>query len=43
MEGVINMTNKVVFDEQGNKVLDPLGRFTEEDMACCWASLTKRQ
>ena len=33
LEGVINMTNKVVFDEQGNKVLDPLGRFTEEDIA----------
>jgi diguanylate cyclase (GGDEF)-like protein len=32
LEGVINMTNKVVFDEQGNKVLDPLGRFTEEDI-----------
>lgn len=33
LEGVINMTNKVTFDEQGNKVLDPLGRFTEEDIA----------
>lgn len=33
LEGVINMTNKVMLDEQGNKVLDPLGRFTEEDIS----------
>ncbi len=31
IEGVINMTNKVVNDENGNKVLDNIGRFTEED------------
>ena len=33
LEGVINMTNKVMIDAEGNKVLDPLGRFTEEDLA----------
>lgn len=33
LEGVINMTNKVMIDENGNKVLDPLGRFTEEDIS----------
>jgi diguanylate cyclase (GGDEF)-like protein len=33
LEGVINMTNKVMVDENGNKVLDPLGRFTEEDVS----------
>jgi diguanylate cyclase (GGDEF)-like protein len=33
LEGVINMTNKVTFDDQGNKVLDPLGRFTDEDIS----------
>ncbi|MFO0942824.1 MAG: diguanylate cyclase [Pirellulales bacterium] len=33
LEGVINMTNKVMLDEEGNKVLDPLGRFTEEDLS----------
>lgn len=33
LEGVINMTNKVMVDENGEKVLDPLGRFTEEDIA----------
>lgn len=33
LEGVINMTNKVTLSEDGEKVLDPLGRFTEEDMA----------
>ena len=33
LEGVITMTNKVMHDENGNKVLDPLGRFTEEDIA----------
>lgn len=33
LEGVINMTNKVIVDADGNKVLDPLGRFTEEDVA----------
>jgi len=33
LEGVINMTNKVMVDADGNKVLDPLGRFTEEDVA----------
>jgi len=32
LEGVINMTNKIMIDEYGNKVLDPLGRFTEEDI-----------
>jgi diguanylate cyclase (GGDEF)-like protein len=32
VEGVINMTNKVKVDENGNKVLDPLGRFTQEDL-----------
>lgn len=33
LEGVINMTNKVMIDKEGNKVLDPLGRFTEEDVS----------
>jgi diguanylate cyclase (GGDEF)-like protein len=33
LEGVINMTNKITIDEHGNKVLDPLGRFTDEDIA----------
>lgn len=33
LEGVINMTNKVMIDEEGNKILDPLGRFTEEDLS----------
>jgi diguanylate cyclase (GGDEF)-like protein len=33
LEGVINMTNKVRIDDEGNRVLDPLARFTEEDMA----------
>lgn len=33
LEGVINMTNKVIVDQDGNKVLDPLGRFTEEDLS----------
>ena len=33
LEGVINMTNKVIIDKEGNKVLDPLGRFTEEDVS----------
>ncbi|MBY0404793.1 MAG: diguanylate cyclase [Cyanobacteria bacterium] len=33
LEGVINMTNKVMIDAEGNTVLDPLGRFTEEDIA----------
>ncbi|MFN7737145.1 MAG: diguanylate cyclase [Pirellula sp.] len=33
LEGVINMTNKVTIDENGNKVLDPLGRFTDEDIS----------
>jgi diguanylate cyclase (GGDEF)-like protein len=33
LEGVINMTNKVTLDENGNKVLDPLGRFTDEDIS----------
>lgn len=33
LEGVINVTNKVMVDEEGNKVLDPLGRFTEEDLS----------
>lgn len=32
VEGVINMTNKIKIDENGNKVLDPLGRFTQEDL-----------
>ncbi len=32
VEGVINMTNKVKLDENGKKVLDPLGRFTQEDL-----------
>lgn len=32
VEGVINMTNKVKVDENGNKSLDPLGRFTQEDL-----------
>lgn len=33
LEGVINMTNKVYENENGEKILDPLGRFTEEDIA----------
>jgi len=33
LEGVITMTNKVMLDEHGNRVLDPLGRFTEEDIS----------
>ncbi len=32
VQGVINMTNKVKKDDSGNLMLDPLGRFTEEDM-----------
>ena len=32
IEGVINMTNKIKINEEGNKVLDPLGRFTQEDL-----------
>jgi diguanylate cyclase (GGDEF)-like protein len=32
VEGVINMTNKIKVDENGKKVLDPLGRFTQEDL-----------
>ncbi|MCP4163746.1 MAG: diguanylate cyclase [Deltaproteobacteria bacterium] len=31
VEGVINMTNKIVVDDEGNSTLDPIGRFTEED------------
>ncbi len=31
VEGVINMTNKVVVDEEKNTRLDPIGRFTEVD------------
>jgi diguanylate cyclase (GGDEF)-like protein len=31
VEGVINMTNKVVVDEENNTRLDPIGRFTEVD------------
>jgi diguanylate cyclase (GGDEF)-like protein len=33
LEGVITMTNKVTIDESGNRHLDPLGRFTEEDIS----------
>jgi diguanylate cyclase (GGDEF)-like protein len=33
LEGVITMTNKVNVDDSGNRILDPLGRFTEEDIA----------
>ncbi len=33
LEGVINMTNKILVTEDGDKVLDPLGRFSEEDIA----------
>lgn len=33
LEGVITMTNKVMVDDAGNRVLDPLGRFTEEDIS----------
>ena len=29
--GVMNMTNKVMVDEDGESVLDPLGRFSRED------------
>ncbi len=42
LEGVINMTNKVVIDEEGNKVLDPLGRFTEEDVSLLLGLAIKR-
>lgn len=33
LEGVITMTNKVIVNEEGQRVLDPLGRFTDEDIA----------
>jgi diguanylate cyclase (GGDEF)-like protein len=33
LEGVINMTNKCLVNENGERVLDPLGRFTEEDLS----------
>jgi diguanylate cyclase (GGDEF)-like protein len=33
LEGVITMTNKVIVDEAGNRHLDHLGRFTEEDIS----------
>ncbi len=33
LEGVITMTNKVMVNEEGQRVLDPLGRFTDEDIS----------
>ncbi len=33
LEGVITMTNKVMVDDDGQRVLDPLGRFTDEDIS----------
>jgi diguanylate cyclase (GGDEF)-like protein len=33
LEGVITMTNKVMVNEDGQRVLDPLGRFTDEDIS----------
>lgn len=35
VEGVIALTNKVRNDEDGNRVLDEIGRFTEEDVSLC--------
>jgi len=35
VEGVIALTNKVRTDEDGNRVLDEIGRFTEEDVSLC--------
>ena len=35
VEGVIALTNKVRTDDDGNRVLDEIGRFTEEDVSLC--------
>jgi len=35
VEGVIALTNKVRTNEQGVRVLDQIGRFTEEDLSLC--------
>ncbi|MDP1560987.1 MAG: GAF domain-containing protein, partial [Pirellulaceae bacterium] len=33
LEGVITMTNKIMVNDEGHRVLDPLGRFTDEDIS----------
>lgn len=35
LEGVIALTNKVRTDDEGHRVLDEIGRFTEEDVSLC--------
>lgn len=35
VEGVIALTNKVRTDDNGDRVLDEIGRFTEEDVSLC--------
>ena len=35
LEGVIALTNKVREDDNGDRVLDEIGRFTEEDLSLC--------
>lgn len=35
LEGVIALTNKVRTDDNGDRVLDEIGRFTEEDLSLC--------
>lgn len=35
LEGVIALTNKVRSDDNGDRVLDEIGRFTEEDLSLC--------
>ena len=35
VEGVIALTNKVCSDDEGRRVLDEIGRFTEEDVSLC--------
>ena len=35
VEGVIALTNKIRSDEEGHRVLDEIGRFTEEDVSLC--------
>ena len=35
VEGVIALTNKVRTDDEGHRVLDAIGRFTEEDVSLC--------
>ena len=35
VEGVIALTNKVRTNESGDRVLDEIGRFTEEDVSLC--------